>query len=411
MLNTTWSVRGSVAVLAIALSGFALPVAMVLANRSAPAVLAAATLVALLAVALSGSWHELLQRHHAKLRRPVAVAALVFAAVAVSSLTWTVDRGATARSLVQTFLMVYVAFVAACALPLIGRPASGWILVAGVTVGTLLVIVEVMQGMRWHGWLGEQTFVFELKRSLIVLVLLFWPAAGFLASRGRTGWAIALGVVLLAATQLVGAGTAALGLIVGAIGFAGARFAPRRMLGAAMLFVALAFVTAPFTGILASHLFPGQALRLFVRTHAAERIPIWHAFGVRFFERLTLGYGFDASARVGATPRPAGSAADPAADAVIVGLHPHNSYLQVLVEGGLVGALAAATVFVAVFFALARLPHGRLPLRLALFLATTSMPLVGFGLWQTWWSASVASAIIWLMINDRTAGAGEKTRG
>ncbi|MBV9635972.1 MAG: O-antigen ligase family protein, partial [Methylobacteriaceae bacterium] len=143
-------------------------------------------------------------------------------------------------------------------------------------------------------------------------------------------------------------------------------------------------------------------VQLFTESHASARVAIWSAFDARLRDRPLLGYGFDASAHVYLVARPAGVAANAEADATIARLHPHNGFLQIWIELGAAGAIAAALFLAAVLRALARSPVTRLPWHMALLASALVMALVGFGLWQAWWSASVASAAIWFLIVDRT---------
>ncbi|MBV8568950.1 MAG: O-antigen ligase family protein [Methylobacteriaceae bacterium] len=388
--------------LALAAFGFALPVAMVLANKSAPAVLILATLAGLSAVWLGGAGRQVLDRLRAMLRTQVAMAVLAFAVVAILSLAWSVDRSGTLRGLGIAFLMAAASLLAAAALPLIADHTTGWVLVAGLATASVIAIIDVAAGMRLHALLGERPAFFDLKRSCIVLVLLFWPAARFLAARINAWSAPALAVPLAAAIELISGATAALGLGIGAAALVTARFAPRALILMAAIGVAGVLIAAPFAGPLARHFLASRPVQLFTESHASARVAIWSAFDARFRDRPLLGYGFDASAHVYLVPRPAGVAANAEADATIARLHPHNGFLQIWIELGAAGAIAAALFLAAVLRALARSPVTRLPWHMALLASALVMALVGFGLWQAWWSASVASAAIWFLIVDRT---------
>jgi O-antigen ligase len=401
---------GRLGLLAMGLLGIVLPVAMVLANKSAPAALVAATLAALGAVAAGGALPAFWQRHLTLLRSPIALAAMVFAGLAIASLVWSIDRPATLRSVVESVLMAYVGLVAATAVPLIATRSSGWLLVAGLALGALLAIFEAAGGMVLHGWLGERLALYDLKRSCVVLTLLALPALGFLRSRGKPLAAALAALLALAPAVLAWAGTAMLGLVTGVLVFAFARLAPRTMLTVVAVVWFALLASAPFAGSLATTLLPHRFVSLMAHSHAAERMAIWSAFEARTRDRPWLGHGFDASAHVSTQPRPAGVARDAEADRTIENLHPHHSYLQIWVELGAVGALAAAAVFGFILRGMALAAPGGQALRVALLASAMLMTLVGFGLWQAWWSAALASTMVWLLVLARTSTPEEMNR-
>jgi len=401
---------GGLGLLAMALLGIGLPVAMVLANKSAPAVLVAAMLAALGAVWAGGAFPAFRRRHLVLLRSPIAIAAMIFAGLAVASLIWSIDRPATLRSVIESVLMAYVGLVAASAVPDVATRSSGWLLVAGLALSSVLAAAEAAGGMVLHGWLGERLALFDLKRSCVVLTLLALPALGFLRLRGRPLLAMLAPLVALAPAVLAWAGTAMLGLLTGVIVFAMARLAPRATLNVVALVWFALLACAPFAGHLATTMLPPRLVNVLAHSHAAERMAIWSAFEARTHDRPWLGHGFDTSWRVSTHPRPAGVAPDVVADRTIENLHPHHSYLQIWVELGAVGALAAAAVFGFILRGMAQAPPGGQALRVALLASAMVMALVGFGLWQAWWSAALASAMIWLVALSRTSMLEEMSR-
>jgi O-antigen ligase len=76
--------------------------------------------------------------------------------------------------------------------------------------------------------------------------------------------------------------------------------------------------------------------------------------------------------------------------------HPHNSFLQVWVELGIVGAILAGAVLMLMLRSLAVLPPGPRAAALALVAAAASVAFVEHGAWQAWWTAGLGVAISWL---------------
>jgi O-antigen ligase len=409
-LQPRGGLAGALGMLAMALLGIGLPVAMVLANKSAPVALVAATLVALGAIFADGVFPAFWQRHLVLLRSPIAVAAMVFAGLAVASLIWSIDRPVTLRSAIESVLMAYVGLVAATAMPFLATRSSGWLLVAGLLLAAALATSEAAGGMVVHGWLGERLALFDLKRSCVVLTLLALPAFGFLRQRGKPALAIVVALVALVPAVLAWAGTATLGLVTGMVVFALARLASRAMFVAVAIVWFALLASAPFAGSLATTLLSPKLESLLPHSHPVERMAIWSAFEARYRDHPWLGHGFNTSEAVSTHPRPVGVAPDADADRTIGKIHPHHSYLQIWVELGAVGALAAAAVFGFILRGMALAPSGGQALRSALLASAMLMALVGFGLWQAWWSAALASTMIWLSVAGRTATVEEINR-
>jgi O-antigen ligase len=78
--------------------------------------------------------------------------------------------------------------------------------------------------------------------------------------------------------------------------------------------------------------------------------------------------------------------------AELLPLHPHNAALQIWLELGLVGAIAAA----AAMLALGRRIRGDRATRAALagtLLAACTVGSVGYGIWQGWWMGA-----LWILV-------------
>jgi len=107
------------------------------------------------------------------------------------------------------------------------------------------------------------------------------------------------------------------------------------------------------------------------------RLDIW-AFAAGNIQQHPLrGWGLDASRMFGPG----------------IQLHPHDAALQVWLELGLIGAVAAAVVWVALF---AGLHRDRSDLRVAASAGCGAVYLTfsafSFGVWQEWWVALAAMA-------------------
>lgn len=388
------------ALLAGALLGFVLPVLMVVANKSAPASLGAAALLANAAALLGGRGRALAGRYRALLLSPMTAIAGGVVLLAVASLVWTVDRGLTVRGLVEGLPELVFALGTAAAWRLVADRRDARWLTAGILVAGLLMLFEHVGGMPIHALFRARGEAWDLKRSAVPPLLLLWPAIAMCWARHRRRMAAALLAAVLIGIAASHSGAPAAALVCGLLLFGIALAAPRLSLGLMAAGLALLIVTAPWTGSTLSRVLPAEAAETLREEHAEHRLTIWNAFEKRGFDRPLLGHGFDASFKVAEAPRP-GGAPKPADSARIVGFHPHDILLQFWVEFGALGLAAAAVVCCFVLGRLAPLRGASLAARLGLFVAVIGVGLVGLSAWQPWWLASIAAALLWFDFGER----------
>ncbi len=388
--------------LAAALLGFVLPVLMVVANKSAPATLAAAALAANAAALLAGRGPALGTRYAALVRAPLSLLVLGILALFALSFAWTVDPRLTQRGLVEGLPEIVFAFGLAAAWPLVQRRGDARWLLAGVAVTGLLILFEHVAGMPLHALVRARGEAWDLKRSAVPPLLLLWPAAALLwpARRFAALAGVAGAVVIGVAASHSGAPAAALaaGAALSALSLAVPRTA-LRLTGAGL---AVLVVTAPWTGSILARALPPDARQELREEHAEHRLVIWTAFEHRGFDRPWLGHGFDASFGVAEAPRP-GGAPVPEDSARIVGFHPHDILLQFWIELGALGLAAASVAFCFAMGKLARRRGAALASRLGLLVAVLGVGLVGLSAWQPWWIASMAAALLWFDDGERRA--------
>jgi O-antigen ligase len=119
--------------------------------------------------------------------------------------------------------------------------------------------------------------------------------------------------------------------------------------------------------------------------HAGDRLEIWRGSGAFALQGLPWGHG------AGASLAYAHGASGP------VGMswgHAHNNFVQVWLELGAPGALAALVACLALAQGLARLPGALFPQACALLAAGALVALVSHGLWQAWWWSALFIAVI-----------------
>jgi O-antigen ligase len=325
-------------------------------------------------------------------------------ALFVLSFTWSIAPAMTLRGLVEGLPELVFALATAAAWPIFARPCDARWLACGLCAATLLTGFEHFAGMPLHALVHARGEAWDLKRSVIPPAFLLWPAIEYFCARRQP--LAALGLVLVAVLGIVFAhsGAPGFGLMAAATGFFAARAAPRATLWASALILGLLIVAAPWTGSIAGRALPARIEQALSEEHAAHRIQIWTAFELRVGDRPWLGHGFDTSFKVSTAARPGGLPVGPDNEAMVDN-HPHDIALQIWVELGLAGGLAAAVAGLFVLRRLALLPPRALAVRLAFLITVIAVGLVGLSAWQPWWLASIAATLIWFDVTAERATA------
>jgi O-antigen ligase len=333
----------------------------------------------------------------------VAALFIIFIAWCALSLMWDINSGSGARKLVDIVL------AAASLLALLGlarrlNPEQtrrlSWALVGGMLAGLALLAIETLFDFPLYravmGNSAKLADLVEVKRSTDALPLLVWPACLALARLGRPWLGAVLAVAFAAASVKLTASSATLGMVLSLVVLA-ASFAStvwvRRLLALTTL---LAFVLIiPFSIFAYDH---GGTTAHWIKHSGQHRVEIWHFAAERALEKPLFGWGFNASRYV-----PNGDAVShflPPGQSLIP-LHPHDAFLQVWLEIGAVGAIIVAGILLLGLRAVGQWPAAVARFTLPGYAAGLVVAGLAFGIWQSWWMATLAfSAVAYRMIGS-----------
>lgn len=372
----------------------ALPLAMVLANRSSPLVVGLAALAF-----LAGRWAEdapaLRRVLLAPLRTPLAGAALGFLAWALVTLAWSPFPAASLRVLGEFLPTLLAAYLLACLAP--GRIPAFAPRLGAVAIGLagLLIAADLASDLALERALGRRVAAFVHNRPALTLDLVAGPLALVLwKGRARGLAAATLAFAGLGVLRSI-SGAAQLGLLAGAAMAALARLLPERVgLGLAGLGLGLAVALAPVEGDLLARAMPEAAHERLVQSSSRARVAIARSFGAAVAADPWRGAGVGTSARFAETPV---ARTVPDAMRVLLGVgHPHNSFLQVWAELGLPGAVLAALTLMLMLARIARLPPADRAAALGLVACAAAIAFVEHNGWAAWWTAGLGAAITWM---------------
>jgi O-antigen ligase len=316
-----------------------------------------------------------------------------------------------------------VTVAAGAALPTAGRAVVGRAAITGLCLGLLIIVVELRFGFPIHHALGGGADrivpLTKLDRAAVVMSLLCWVAILALTERGRGLAAGALfGVAAYALLHLVSI-SAILGLFVGAVVYALARWRPRQVAGLAIAGLVVLSVALPLVPVTRDTVTSLAASAPWLRTSALHRLVIWRFTSDRIAEHPLLGRGMDASREMpggktdirdylglsqGEVPSiaPGTSSALP--------LHPHDAILQWWVELGAAGAALGLAIWAWVVRRAATWhtgSHARPAAALAAVSAAGPPLLLSFGIWQAWWQSTLwltAALLIAVALPQQTSG-------
>jgi O-antigen ligase len=378
----------------------ALPLAMWLANRSAPLVLSLSALAFLAALWQRGDLRGLPERLRRALASPIGLAIAAFLLWSLISLGWS-HRPMQGLAMWGEFaLPLLCGLVIAASGGL--RPDIGLsrALAIAIILACVLIMIELASGLSQRAQLGiGRPYGFIFNRPVLTCVVLAAAALPALLERGRArrhdhALAILLVAIVGALTVAADSGAAALGFAIMLAVWALTLLAPRLTLAAVALGFSATVALAPMLGPLADAALPPSLHRTLAKSHTSERVAVWLSFGEAIRARPLIGSGFGASAALDKHPV-AGQVAPEHREMLAVG-HPHSAPMQAWVETGLVGAACLALAGLALLWRMRTLRPSDLAPRLALFAAAFGVASVAHGAWQGWWIAALAAAAAWL---------------
>jgi len=371
-----------------------MPLAMVLANRSSPAVIGLAAL-AFLAGRLIEDRSAAVRQILAPLSNPLAGAALAFLAWSVVSFAWSPFPATSLRVAGEFLPTLAAAYLLCCLAP--GRipafaPRLG---AASIALAGLLIAIDLASDLALERALGHRAAAFVHNRPALTLDLVAGPLALVLWRQRARGLAAATLIFTALGVLRSISGAAQLGLIAGLAMFAAARLLPRRAgIGLAGLGLGLAVALAPVEGDLLTHLMPEAAHERLVQSSSRARVAIARSFGAAVAADPWRGAGYGTSARFAETP--VAQALVPEMRVLLGVGHPHNSFLQVWVELGLPGAFLAALTLMLMLARIARLYQPDRAAALGLVACAVAIAFVEHNGWAAWWTAGLGAAITWM---------------
>ncbi|MDX2308712.1 MAG: O-antigen ligase family protein [Hyphomicrobium sp.] len=357
---------------------------------------------------------------------PVAKSATLLIGIFLAGCAWSADPvdGLIKTAILASLLvsgLVITTLMERMETPALKGAAAG--LALGLALGSIYVLVNTVtdreierlthdflpflrEGFEGHYPTGPDGRVIQVSptafnRTTCAFALLILPAmlAAWIVFKGRLRL-IVVGLLLVAAAAVFfnsAHQSSQLAFVFGALTLAVAL----RSLNAAKWLVTGAIVATfvlivPF-GIWAER--TGLHMEKQVPFSARARLVYWSYTAEQITKRPLLGVGTAATASLDEARRETWEKPKGYVVPRRTSTHPHNVYLQILYEIGILGALAVTIFAATLIWKAAELPARVAPFAVAQAAVAAAMVLPSYGLWQTWLQAVIgASAIaIWLI--------------
>ncbi len=354
--------------------------------------------ILLVVLGVSGiAWQLFRQRRLPRLNGLVGLAVLPLLGYSAVTIAWTPVPADALQRIGELCGFFLVLAILANLLPQLDGRTLRWLgtaMTIAVALGLATLAVEVFldQPLRrlTHGLSRQDTIADAvLNRPSVLYAAFVWPAALYHWRYGRRWMAVAL----LGATAIILSGSssqsAMMGFAVGLAGFGVAWMLPRsaRRLAMAAVLIAVLGILPIARTLYSAGGTEWEALGVTAR----HRVEIWYFTTEFVAERPIFGHGMAASRAI--ENRGIQSQFQEPGQSIIP-LHPHNVFLQVWLELGIVGAAAALAFGLAVVRVMVRLPAPAQIFAIGQFMTTIAMLSVAYGAWQSWWVAGLLSAAL-----------------
>lgn len=372
--------------------GAALPLAMVPSSKSSPLLLGIAAALAFAACAAAGSLRLAGIRAAIALASPFGITALLLLGLMVAGIPFAHAPATSAEQFAQFAAVIGIGAVLALLFPEIAPRRRAILFTAGALLSAALIYVDLKTGLWLRTITGGRVQTYSYNRGLVTLVVLVWPLLALILA-SRKLWLIPPLAVLVPLAVLTGdSGAAVVALAAGIVVLPIAALLPRLSwsLGLGGLLIVLA--AQPWIGSLMRRMLGQGFHERFAEAHSDDRVNIWLSFEAAARAKWLTGSGFGASLNM--QNAPVAALVPPDRVTLLGASHPHNGFLQVWVELGLIGASLAAVLIALLFRAVAGMRPGLQPFALTCIAVCAVVTLVSHGAWQAWWWAAMLAAAV-----------------
>ena len=272
-------------------------------------------------------------------------------------------------------------------------------LLIGYGIGLLALLIgyayaKSFNDSLWGGYYFDP--LTTLNNGAVMVALLLLPVTMIVWKKHKPVAAIILFSSVTSGLFFLSSGASVFSILTGGLVFILVYMFGRRMGIAIAAVSAFLILTAPYVtnGVTNSDI--TQTLTAEVPASTKHRLLMWEFVSKKILETPYLGLGMDSSRHIPQDEFRLSSNME------IMPLHPHNAALQLRLELGFPGVIAAVALVLTIFgIALgSQLSREHMALRVGVLCSYLSVGAVSYGVWQSWW---IAIAWILAMISTITA--------
>jgi len=371
--------------------GGLLPLVMAPASKSSPLMLAVSALLSLIAAGLALGLAEIRARLRDTLRSHEGMALLAVVALMAVSILWAHTPSSSLDQFMQFFVPLLSGIVLFLFFPPVAPRNRAFLWAFTLFITALVVTIDIRTGLNLRKMTGGRATDYSYNRTIVTLMLLVWPLLALIVTR-REWMLLVLPLPLALAVWTGESGAAVLALLIGIVIFPIAWFMPVLAKRLGLVLVLLTLALSPFIGSLSNRVLSDRFHETLTNAHSNDRVNIWLSFEAAAQKRWLLGNGFGSSLNLqnGAVAKEV----PPERVTLLGSSHPHNAFLQIWVELGLLGAALFAILALLLFRAVERAGTELQPFLISWIAVVSGIALVSHGAWQAWWIAGIAASAV-----------------
>lgn len=259
-----------------------------------------------------------------------------------------------------------------------------------------LVWQRAMLRMDWE----DQLFTSVISRSGYCMLLMLWPLMAYAMRRHWNLLAFFIWIALGIAIILSYSASGKVAYVASSLTFLLALRWPKLVRIVMMAVLLMGVVMAVPAAKLAQDLLEGSGKP--VASSFLHRTEIWKFTAARIAEKPIMGWGFDSGRAIpnkGAISKYQGN--DPLKS--IIPMHPHNWFLHVLLELGIVGMVLMMSLWLWLLHQVSTLHRTVQPAALGTYSIAMVIGAFSIGVWQHWWTAALVLITIVLQLLNHEA--------
>ena len=313
---------------------------------------------------------------------------------ALVSVLWTPEPLRSLRVIGAIGILLFIARILATGARLIPKRDIDSIISAMALAGLFFVvlmgvenlsdgfIIYYLKGSRGK---GVNDYMAWINPGNAILAVCAWPMVAAIAYRRNVLWGVAVLGIIIAVILSGPMSSSAIAMAVSPLIFFLVWLHARGTLWFLGTVMVVGAIAAPFVIYQISASDELREMVLSGKVSSVHRWHMWEFVTARIFEHPVIGWGMDASRFI-----PGGASNVFGKYGEVLPLHPHNGFLQIWVELGVVGAVAISVVLACALIAIFKVSHEReyVAVVSSAFVAYMVLGQLSFGIWQNWWLAT-----------------------